>query len=88
MESCLEAVFYKRVESLMRFALSLDNGVKTVTFEMHFHLKEEWKSPGAKFDETFLNMVFIDSVHSRHKEYTSLRSTDPVASAECPHSNI
>lgn len=41
LEFDLEVVFCKRVEDFVGFALDLDNGIKTVTLELHFHLGDE-----------------------------------------------
>lgn len=41
MESGLEAIFRKRIENLLQFALDLANGVKTKIFELYCQPGEE-----------------------------------------------
>lgn len=40
----MEVVFNEQVEDLLLFALDLKNGVKTLTFELHFYLGGRYAS--------------------------------------------
>jgi hypothetical protein len=41
LECALEVILCKPVHNLLRFMLDLGNGVKTVTFQLHLHLREK-----------------------------------------------
>jgi hypothetical protein len=41
LEVGLKVISCKQVHKLLRFSLELGNGVKTVTFQLHLHLREK-----------------------------------------------